>query len=95
MFELANGNMRNIASAFKRAEDRFACQHTAQPTKRYHLLFSDTVYAVSVFALLCLLAIAVVVYFIQARVMVVVCAVLTLRLLAAWPVYHPNNKMSV
>ena len=97
MFELTGDNMRNMTSAAKRAEDRFACQRAAQPAKRHYLLFADTVYAVSVFALFYLLAVAavaVVVYYLQVRVTIVVYAVLILRLLAAWLAYYPNNKMS-
>lgn len=97
MYELTSGNMRNIASASKRAEDCFACRRAAQPTRRYCLLFADTVYTVSVFALFCLLAeaaVAVAVYYLQMRVTIVIYAVLILRLLAAWLAYYPNNITS-
>lgn len=91
---MANVDMCNMTSASKRAEGFFACQRTAQPTKRYYLLFADTVYAVSVFALLCLLAAAAVVYYLQVRVTIAVLAVLCISLLVAWLVYRPEYKMS-
>lgn len=95
MFNLLNDDMRNMTSASKRAEDCFACQPASRPTKRYCFLFSGTVYAVSVFALLCLLASAVVVeYFLHVRVAVVVYVILILRLLVVWPVYCPEYEMS-
>ncbi|MPM27578.1 hypothetical protein SDC9_74091 [bioreactor metagenome] len=94
MFDLSIDDIRNMTSASKRAEDRFACQRTAQPTGRHCLLFADTVYAVSVFALFCLLVSAVVVYYLHVQVTVIVYAVLILSLLAAWLAYYNNNIMS-
>ena len=86
--------MRNTASASIGAEDGFARNCAAQSMKRYCFLFSDTVYAVSVFVLLCLVAAAVVIYYLQVRVTMIVFAVLNLSLLAAWLVYYPKYKMS-